>query len=124
MKEYFVMTNSFAAPFFSDTDSIFVMAENPSAALEHVAAAYKHPCGLYAAVCYESADAYHKNSEPLAKWICNRQIAQMEATKDLRGGYSILGLGPGEFVLNGEHITVNDPKQGRVVLPECSGDKR
>lgn len=69
MIEYFIRANSFAAPFFSDVSSDFETADTPKAALEAFAARYKHPCGLYAAACYASADAYHKGDEALAMWL-------------------------------------------------------
>ena len=69
--EYFIYANSFAAPFFSDSSTSFVEAETPEAALKKFAADYKHPCGLYAASAYESADAYHKHEDSLAQWVSN-----------------------------------------------------
>ena len=58
--EFFVVTNSFAAPFCSDQGTQFVEAADAEMALLKVAKEYKHPAGLYAADCYRSADAYHK----------------------------------------------------------------
>ncbi len=69
--EYFIEANSFAAPFFSDTSSGFVEADSPEQALLRFKDDYKHPCGLYAAVCYQDANAKHKGHEPLAKWVSN-----------------------------------------------------
>jgi hypothetical protein len=114
-REFFIQANSFAAPFFSDTSWEFVTAETPEAALESFAANYEHPCGLYAAACYESADAYHKNPrEPLARWLCNHEIEKQRLTKDLKG-YSILGHEPGRFEINGKMHVVQNPKAGRLV---------
>ena len=114
MTEYFVVTNSFAAPFFSDTDTQFVEAESPQQALERTAETYAHPCGLYAATCYADANAYHKGDAPLARWLSNHEITKLEATKD-KAGYGYLGNGPGDFEINGERIQVENPKGGRVV---------
>jgi hypothetical protein len=63
MREYFIRANSFAAPFFSDTSEEFVKAPSAQKALDYFVANYKHPCGLYAARAYASADLYHKNPQ-------------------------------------------------------------
>jgi hypothetical protein len=114
MTEYFVVADSFAAPFFSDQSERYVEGENPHAALEQFAADYAHPCGLYSANLYASADAYHKKAEPLARWRCNHEIAKAQATADL-GAYSYMGNGPGDFEVNGERVKVEDPKGGQLV---------
>jgi hypothetical protein len=114
MPEYFVITESFAAPFFSDSGNQYVQAETPEAALETVAAAYGHPSGLYAAVCYASADAYHKGEPILAKWLSNHEIAKQEATQH-RTAYSYLGHGPGVFEIDGQRVEVENPTGGRLV---------
>lgn len=75
MPEYFLLTNSNAAPFFSDTDTRFVDGPDAETAFAVAVQSYKHPCGLYAANLYASADAYHKNEKPLAQWVCKK--AQM-----------------------------------------------
>ncbi len=113
MREYFIVANSFAAPFFSDQSTDYVKAATPEDALKAFASDYKHPCGLYAAVVYESADAYHKNKSYLSRWLCNHEIEKQRLTKNL-GGYSCLGHEPGKFEINGELHTVKNPKQGRV----------
>jgi hypothetical protein len=115
MREYFILSNSFAAPFFSDQGTSYIMAENPADALNSFVASYKHPCGLYSANCYESADAYHKGDKQLAQWLCNVELGKQRLTKDLPGGYSIMGHGPGEFEINHERHVVENPKEGRVV---------
>lgn len=43
-------TYSMSAPLVSDTDSGFVRASDPMAALKKVVEEYSHPCGLYGAV--------------------------------------------------------------------------
>jgi hypothetical protein len=117
--EYFVVANSFAAPFFSDTSTKFVEGETPADAMERFVGAYKHPCGLFAAVMYESADAYHKNGKPLLKWICNHELKRMEVTKD-KGAYTIRSDGPGSFVVDGVTYTVKNPKSGKVVATDTA----
>lgn len=114
MPEYFIFANSFAAPFFSDDSTSYISAETPQAALTKFAAEYSHPCGLYAAICYASADAMHKKQQPLAKWLCNHEIVKGDLTKEL-GGYSYLGEGPGRFRINDEWHNVPDPKGGALV---------
>lgn len=66
MKEYFVVANSNAAPFFSDESTHYVSADSPESALGKFMVSYTHPCGLYSANVYANADAYHKHTEPLA----------------------------------------------------------
>ena len=75
---------------------------------------YSHPCGLYAATAYASADAFHKGEKPLAKWLCNHEQAKMRATKGL-GSYSFMGHAPGHFEVDHKHIRVDDPKGGSIV---------
>lgn len=116
MAEYFIISRSFAAPFFSDESTGFVAAETPEAALEAYAASYPHPCGLYSAAAYASADAYHKNENPLRRWLCNHEIEKERITREL-GAYSYLGHQPGDFEIDGVRHHVESPKQGRVVLP-------
>ena len=116
MSWFFIYANSFAAAFFSDDSTSFVEADNPAHALEKFAEDYKHPCGLYAAICYRDANAYHKGEKPLAKWLCHHEIIKQERTRNL-SGYSYLGHGPGRFEINGEMISVDDPKSGQVIVP-------
>ncbi len=73
-REWFVMTNSKAAPFFSDTDMRYVKAETANEALGTAMAEYKHPCGLYAIGVFDSADAYHHGAKPVATW-CYEEVA-------------------------------------------------
>lgn len=113
MPEYYIEANSFAAPFFSDTSYRYVFASSPEDALEQFAKAYEHPCGLYSAAAYSSADAKNKGQKPLSKWLSNHEIAKEEATRDL-GGYSYCGEGPGSFSVNDRHIKVENPKAGRI----------
>lgn len=112
--EYFIRTNSFAAPFVSDTGDCYVVADSPSRALAICASEYSHPCGLYAAEAYANADAFHKGEKPLARWLSNREIAQRQATAG-RAAYSMFGVSPGEFDVDGVRHVVADPKGGRVV---------
>lgn len=114
MKEYFIFATSFAAPFCSDTSHEFVTAESPQAALEQFAGSYGHPCGLYAAACYESAEAYHKGQNPLAKWVCNHELEKQRLTAG-KGCYSYLGKGVGLFEIDGVLHKVENPKAGKVV---------
>jgi hypothetical protein len=72
LTEYFVITNSNAAPFFSDTDEKFIKAVSPEDALEKTRKTYSHPCGLFAAGVYQDANAYHKGSKPLVTWLSPR----------------------------------------------------
>src|ERR1044072_4686078 len=87
MPEYFVVANSFAAPFVSDKWEQFVEGETTEAALGAFAASCGHPAGLYAAEIYADANSYHKRDQPLARWLCNHEAKKQELTKDL-GSYS------------------------------------
>ena len=105
--EYFIVANSFAAPFFSDQSDHFQEAPDPVSALELFFKSYKHPCGLYAAACYENANAYHKNGKVLARWLCN-QALYLEKHKHT----SFYQSGPGDFVLDGKPVKIKNPKHG------------
>lgn len=118
-KEFFIVAESFAAPFCSDRSTEFVVAESPEAALERFAAEYKHPCGLYSATVFESAEAFHKNRDALARWLCNHEIEKQRIAEGLPG-YSYRGEGPGRFEMNGEMHEIANPKEGRVVAV-CAG---
>lgn len=112
--EYFIESNSFAAPFCSDEGKHYVEAESPKDALESLAKSYSHPAGLYSAACYTSSEARNKGEKPLAMWLCNRAQAEKSATAGL-GCYSIRGIGPDRFELNDELIVVKSPKRGSIM---------
>lgn len=112
--EWFVKTMSFAAPFFSDEGTRYVTAVSAADALEQVAATYSHPCGLFAAVAWPSADAMHKREEPSATWLSNHEIERKRLTQD-KSCYSYLGHAPGDFEIDGVRHNVENPKAGRVV---------
>lgn len=114
VREFFIVADSFAAPFVSDRSTHFVSAETAQQALERFSADYKHPCGLYCATAYGSADEFHKGAKPYAQWLCNHEIEMQRLTKDL-GCYSMFGHAPGKFEINGEMHIVERPKEGRVV---------
>lgn len=114
MPEFFIRANSFAAPFVSDTSERYVTADTAEAALEAFAASYSHPCGLYSADVFASADAFHKGERELARWLCNHELAKQAITSD-RPAYSYSGKGPGEFEIDGKPVKIEDPKGGRVV---------
>lgn len=77
MNEFYVVTNSNAAPFASDIYAEFVAAETPTEALELTIQNYSHPCGLYAAAVWKDANAKAKGEDPLLNWLSEK------ATKDL-----------------------------------------
>src|ERR1700722_8877548 len=54
LSEFFVVSESNAAPFFSDTGHHYVEGDGAENAMHAFVAAYKHPCGLYAANLYAS----------------------------------------------------------------------
>lgn len=110
MSEYFVVANSFAAPFVSDQSTHFIKGKDPKSALEEFAKKYDHPAGLYCAVIYSSSDDYHKGKKPLANWYSNHLIKLKSL--DVR---SYCGHGPGNFDVNGERHIVENPKEGKVL---------
>lgn len=112
--EWFIVSNSFAAPFFSDSGEHWVKAVDARGALEKLAKTYKHPCGLYSAAVYRDANAYHKGAKPLARWLSNHVLAMEEATKG-KSRYSSLCNAPGDFEIDGKKFTVENPKGGKVV---------
>ena len=67
--EYFVVANSYAAPFFSDLSEKYVEGETPMEAMKKFIEEYTHPCGLYAADVYTNADAYYKRQGALVRVI-------------------------------------------------------
>ena len=114
MNEYFIVAESFAAPFVSDRSESFWKGETPDATLKEFAQNYSHPTGLYSADLYEDANAYHKNAKPLARWRCNHEIEKRKLTEPL-AGYSYLGHGPGDFEINGVRHKIENPKGGALV---------
>lgn len=113
MAEYFILANSFAAPFFSDEGTSYAEADTPEAALEKFAADYKHPAGLYAANAYASSDAYHKGEPALARWRCNKARVMEEFTS--KGTHSIYSADAGTVEIDGEEVRIEDPKAGAVI---------
>ena len=75
-RDFFIVANSFAAPFFSDTDKVFVKSTSAKAALAQFKKSYDHPAGLFAAGVWESADAFHKNEKPLVTWLSEKAKRQ------------------------------------------------
>lgn len=112
--EFYIVANSFAAPFFSDTDTAFVKAWSPGGALRTFAKSYSHPAGLYCADCYRDANAEAKREAPLARWESSHLTALQRATKG-QSGYSYYGRAPGDFDVNGKPVRVKNPKGGHVL---------
>lgn len=102
MRRFKVVTKSFAAPFFSDTDVCYVWAWNAIKALEKCVARYDHPCGLYSAAVF-------KGQKAIASWICNH-------AKALEGATMILSHEPGDVEIDGVRTRIEDPKGGRVYV--------
>ncbi len=121
-KEYFIIGNTFAAPFFSDTLKRFIKAETPEKALMKFIEECTHPCGIYSANCYESADACEKNEKPLSKWLCNLEIEQQNITKD-KGAYSYLNKGEGILVIDGEEHKIDNWKEGKLLTLNKTKEK-
>jgi hypothetical protein len=113
MKEFFVVSESFAAPWVSDRHYEYAKGNDARRVLLAYAREYSHPAGLYAADIHLSADSYHHGNKPLFRWICNHEVALREATKNL-DCYSYLGHAPGKFEINGKMIVVQNPKAGGI----------
>lgn len=92
-KVYQYETNSFAAPFVSDSDSGFIEATDPMAALRMVVHNYDHPCGLYAAVIREATP----KNPVVARYLCPIAAAEEAAAKG-KGCYSRLRTEEGLFI--------------------------
>ena len=86
MREYFVITNSNAAPFFSDTDKMFMKAKSPEECVKKVRKNYKHPAGLYAMAVFADANAYYKGEKPLVCWLSKRADIRQNGVKCPRCG--------------------------------------
>lgn len=69
MAEYFVVAYSFPAPLCGDQTTAYVEAPGIFSAVPKFVEKYRHPCGLYAARFYDSADAYHKGKKWVAEWL-------------------------------------------------------
>lgn len=113
-QRFFIHAESFAAPFVSDASEHYIEAETPKEALEKLAEEYDHSCGLYSAACYESAEVYFNKEEPLAKWLCNFELAKRSATKELDRDI-FLGYSPDLFEIDEEPFAVLNPREGRVI---------
>lgn len=110
MKEYFIFANSFAAPFFSDSGTHFQKGKSAGDALNKFAASYKHPCGLYSAAAYDSAESYHKDGKILARWLCNQARILLESNYT-----SLRQDEPGVLIMDGKPVKIENPKEGQVV---------
>jgi hypothetical protein len=113
MNEYFIIANSFAAPFVSDTSEGYETGNNAKEALRKYVEKYTHPAGLYSARCYASADDYHKGKPFLAEYLSNHERALQKATKN-KGSYSYMGNGAGDFEIDHKRIKVENPREGRI----------
>lgn len=114
--EYFIVANSFAAPFCSDTSEHYIEATSPVDALNALERNYKHPAGLYAAAVYSSHKAYTQGEKPLARYESNQLHAINEATRGL-STYSIRTTSSNTFEADGVEHQVQNPKQGQVYAP-------
>ena len=120
MAEFFIHGETFAAPFVPEPFDRYMEAETPEEALTKLAAQYAGQVGwhVYAMGCWASADDYHKEQAPRAKWLCNKGIAVVAATKGIEGAYSMYSSGPGSFEVDGKKYVVKDPFVGKIVEVE------
>jgi len=82
MPEYFVVANSFAAPFFSDLSQEYIKGKTPTEAITRFRKGYRHPMGLFAAMLYANADDFHKEKEPLLVWLSKAAKEQEKGRND------------------------------------------
>jgi len=108
-KEYFVVANSFAAPFFSDREEEYVKGNNPKEAMEKFIKKYNHPCGLYAAILYVNADAYHKDGKILVRYLSNEAFFMQK-----KGGTSIYKDRTGHVEIDGVWYDIPNPTGGSI----------
>jgi len=113
--KYFIVANSFAAPFFSDTSTDFIVADSAKEALEKFVQKYNHPFGLYSAGCFKFSDEYHEGKGPIASWRCNLVLEMENATKG-KGSCSICHDNYDTFTVDGVSHKVKDPKSGSVTV--------
>ncbi len=79
-KEYYIVANSNASPFFSDESTSWVIGIDPEFALLSFVENYKHPAGLFAANLYKDANACFKGKKPLAKWRSFKALSRENET--------------------------------------------
>ena len=113
MPSFLIHSISFAAPLFGEEAMTEVEAKTAAEALEKFAKTFNNPEGLYSALCYTSAAAKAAGIRPIARWVCNHEIAVSEQTRGQQE-YAYYGYGPGDFSVNGKRYKVPDPKAGRV----------
>lgn len=114
MRDFFVTTMSFAAPFVSDPGHQYVSAENARDALLSAVASYQHPVGLYAASVYETSDDMNRKRPPLHTWLCNLEQEKRRITKDL-GSYTYCGRGGGVIEVDGVRHEIANYRDGGIV---------
>jgi hypothetical protein len=84
MKTYHWIANSFAAPFFSDTESGFIEAPDATDALEKVRRKYKHPAGLFALII----ETCETKPKMVARYMSGPAVTQnLCDMSDGKGGY-------------------------------------
>jgi hypothetical protein len=108
MPKYFVFANSFAAPLVSDRSMGYISSENAESVMLDFVETYNHPCGLYSANLYKSADDYYQNLPPLVEWRSNYAIM----TDGVVGFIRIIG--PNSIAVNGIIRTCENPKDGKI----------
>jgi len=109
IREFFIIANSFAAPFFSDTSKKFIKGETPELALLSFVKGYSHPCNLYSAELYVDANAYYKGKGFLIRWLSNHAIFLQDKVGRIRD------IMPGEIEIDGKIHVIKNPKDGRIV---------
>lgn len=117
MTEYFVVAASFAAPFVSDMSYMHIFGETPKDAMLKFVEAYTHPRGLYSAQLYPSADDYHKEKKPLARWVSNHELA-MNKLREENPHCGLMAHAPGKFQVDDKLFEVDNPKGGELFLTD------
>lgn len=76
-----MVANSFAAPYFSDTDKVWRKGKTARAVLDAFVKNYKHPYGLYWAGVWRDANAFTRGHKALAEYLSKESAARRKPSK-------------------------------------------
>lgn len=115
MGEFFIRGSSFVVPTYSDSTEGNVAGTTVTAALLQFKKDYKHPEGLYVAYAYVNKAAYYTGKRPIAKWVSNVEKTIKGITNDLHL-VKRTPFKPSVFTIGTKEHTVENPKEGEVIL--------
>jgi len=111
MKEYFIIANTFAAPFVSETIETFTKGKDAKDAMKNFIDGHKNE--IYSARGYKNADAFYKKEKPVVNYDCNKLLLLNSLTKD-KSTYSYLSHSDKEFELDDVIYKVEEPREGVI----------